>query len=454
MTRSGPPSALPEQDYDAIEDAVMETARGRWFLAEYARRNRNADTEMLLAAIAKLQKSIGEQSAENALAKVRRELLDMAEAIAEAKREIATMRAKDGEDGQIGEATLELDAIVESTEKATSEILFAAEQVQEIAWSARESGTPDAVCDAIDTHVTEIYTACSFQDLTGQRTQKVVKVLRFIENRLSALVSIWNGEASEDTATDHPMDTRPDAHLLNGPQLAGRGTSQDEVNQLLLDEIDFDDVTFAAVDDATASEPAANEPDSGAGIDQGEPEPEPAITESAVTDEAEPATQSADADVESATGEAGSTADAPQESDAYDIQTLEAAAENAVALPPSESFHAFPDDGLAAEKSAGAAPEQAEDAQAEKPADMSEAESATDSPVTVPSLHDLAFNSGSAPAASDSGPKAEKALQTIADDLERSVTQQESPVAVSAPTPRAGDDLDSLTTNQRIVLFS
>ncbi|HEY0293198.1 MAG TPA: hypothetical protein VGC51_12860 [Hansschlegelia sp.] len=31
-------------DYEAIADAVMETARGRWFLAEYARRNRAAET--------------------------------------------------------------------------------------------------------------------------------------------------------------------------------------------------------------------------------------------------------------------------------------------------------------------------------------------------------------------------------------------------------------------------
>ncbi len=33
-----------EQDYDAIREAFMETARGRWFLGEYAKRNRNADT--------------------------------------------------------------------------------------------------------------------------------------------------------------------------------------------------------------------------------------------------------------------------------------------------------------------------------------------------------------------------------------------------------------------------
>ena len=51
-----PPSPpLSEADYEAIEAAVMETTRGRWFLAEYARRNRHADTAMLLAALARLE---------------------------------------------------------------------------------------------------------------------------------------------------------------------------------------------------------------------------------------------------------------------------------------------------------------------------------------------------------------------------------------------------------------
>ncbi len=38
-------------DYDAIEAAVMETERGRWFLKEYARRNRNADSLLILEAL-------------------------------------------------------------------------------------------------------------------------------------------------------------------------------------------------------------------------------------------------------------------------------------------------------------------------------------------------------------------------------------------------------------------
>jgi hypothetical protein len=52
MTR---PPAMPDEDYEAIEAAVMDTARGRWFLAEFARRNRTADTTVLLAAIERLE---------------------------------------------------------------------------------------------------------------------------------------------------------------------------------------------------------------------------------------------------------------------------------------------------------------------------------------------------------------------------------------------------------------
>src|SRR5215475_12068485 len=55
-------AALPsEQDYDAIREAFMETARGRWFLDEYARRNRNADTRMVLDAVARIEETIAAQ---------------------------------------------------------------------------------------------------------------------------------------------------------------------------------------------------------------------------------------------------------------------------------------------------------------------------------------------------------------------------------------------------------
>src|SRR5712671_4869976 len=54
-TISAPSLEDEESDYDAIRATVMESARGRWFLEEYARRNRNADTKLVLAAIERLE---------------------------------------------------------------------------------------------------------------------------------------------------------------------------------------------------------------------------------------------------------------------------------------------------------------------------------------------------------------------------------------------------------------
>src|SRR5260370_36152498 len=50
-----------EEDYDAISAAFMETSRGRWFLGEYAKRNRNADTRMVLDAVARIEETLAAQ---------------------------------------------------------------------------------------------------------------------------------------------------------------------------------------------------------------------------------------------------------------------------------------------------------------------------------------------------------------------------------------------------------
>src|SRR5436305_3208569 len=55
-------AALPsEEDYAAIHEAFMETSRGRWFLGEYAKRNRNTDTRLVLDAVARIEESLAEQ---------------------------------------------------------------------------------------------------------------------------------------------------------------------------------------------------------------------------------------------------------------------------------------------------------------------------------------------------------------------------------------------------------
>ena len=53
-----PPHGLTEVDYEAIEAAVTETVRGRWFLNEFARRNRTAEMRLLMEAMARLETRI------------------------------------------------------------------------------------------------------------------------------------------------------------------------------------------------------------------------------------------------------------------------------------------------------------------------------------------------------------------------------------------------------------
>jgi hypothetical protein len=60
MSRTGGAngSAMAPESFDEIEQAVMESERGRWFLSEYAKKIRRAETETLLAAIARLEAAL------------------------------------------------------------------------------------------------------------------------------------------------------------------------------------------------------------------------------------------------------------------------------------------------------------------------------------------------------------------------------------------------------------
>lgn len=218
----------------------METARGRWFLAEFARRNRVADTTLLLDAIRRLQDAIVEREPPSALRAVRQSIMEMASEIAQTRREMSELRLDNRHGGGIPGATDALDAVVHGTERATSDILQAAEDMQEIAWKLREQGGAEDLCDALDARATEIYTACSFQDLTGQSIRRVTAVLRRIEDRLDALINDWGLHDIEIRERDagRPADDFGPARNDTSEN------SQDDVDLLLVgpdDEIVFAD---------------------------------------------------------------------------------------------------------------------------------------------------------------------------------------------------------------------
>ncbi len=86
--------------------------------------------------------------------------------------------------------------------------------------------------DHVANEVTKIIEACSFQDITGQRITKVVNTIRFIEERILAMIEIWGAAAFADLPISQESNAEGDAGLMNGPQLANKGISQDDINAL------------------------------------------------------------------------------------------------------------------------------------------------------------------------------------------------------------------------------
>ena len=154
--------------------------------------------------------------------KLKAEMDEIYSAIAETKREIATLHVNGLHSAEMNRVTDELDAIIDGTEQATEQILAAAEVIDENAskLSKTLTGEEDDWTHEISESVVSVFEACNFQDLTGQRITKVVNVLRFIEERIVSMMEIWGGiDHFQEIEVDNPMEKTGDEALLNGPAL-------------------------------------------------------------------------------------------------------------------------------------------------------------------------------------------------------------------------------------------
>src|ERR1700676_964612 len=131
-----------EEDYEALSEAFMETSRGRWFLGEYAKRNRNADTHMVLDAVARIEHSLAaqKQAAPDS---------GLADALAGFPGALDEARAH---------AAAALDGLALGENLAT--VRNGARVIREISWRWREIGADGRICDLLDSQVSAIEAAC------------------------------------------------------------------------------------------------------------------------------------------------------------------------------------------------------------------------------------------------------------------------------------------------------
>ena len=162
-------------------------------------------------------------------AKVYRELREIAGYIESMRSEIGALQVNDLKNSRIPSAGEELGAIVQATEQATNTIMECAEAVM-----GADESDPAAYKTLVDEKMMIIFEACSFQDITGQRIAKVVETLQHIEQRVARFADVMKVKDLEGFISEKERESneRKAKLLLNGPQLAGEGVDQSDVDKM------------------------------------------------------------------------------------------------------------------------------------------------------------------------------------------------------------------------------
>jgi hypothetical protein len=184
-----------ERDFDAIREAFMETARGRWFLGEYGKRNRNADTSMVLDAVARIESTIAAHR-QAPLSELPDALVLIRGLLSDAKDTAA--RTMSGPDA----------------EEALAALNKATRIIREIAWTLREYGTDARICDMLDAQVNAI-DASHQHTIAVNKRDAVLATFDLLIRRIGELGGSGAATPSSDseTASSSPSvtDSEPPA---------------------------------------------------------------------------------------------------------------------------------------------------------------------------------------------------------------------------------------------------
>lgn len=216
--------------------------------------NVTSGTQEILDALAELRKDIQSLSTSDGsladdykreveeAATLKQEMQTLHAAIEKTKQEIVSIRhpgANAEDDDALTTASGLLDAIVGATEKAADGILECAERIDELAGNIKTETKNEQIssqADELSEQVVNIFEACNFQDLTGQRITKIVIALKFIEERVNAMIGIWGEEDFLGIPVPEKGDGElpDDKALISGPQDedAAGAVSQDDIDSM------------------------------------------------------------------------------------------------------------------------------------------------------------------------------------------------------------------------------
>lgn len=179
---SARPAQQDADDYDSILAAVMETARGRWFVAEFARRNRQIETAKVFDALDRIERRI----AGGPSAHARHPDLDDLAAI-------FALRDGAGEsgDGLTEDVVAEIArGIGDGSEAVRDHVLRARGALKGLT----DAGGDARLCSALDRAMVDVDRLAAGQSEAGRRIEALGQVIGTIRDRLRRLID--SGEAS------------------------------------------------------------------------------------------------------------------------------------------------------------------------------------------------------------------------------------------------------------------
>ena len=155
-------------------------------------------------------------------------LTNVASAIQKMRDDVASIKPADVKEYDISAAHDELDAVIKATEEATNTILDATEVIQNEAANV-EGDEQQKIMD----QTMIIFEASNFQDITGQRINKVVGTLQVVEETVEKMLKAFGGPVAAVSPEPPEKEVEGDEALLGGPQLPENANSQDDIDAIL-----------------------------------------------------------------------------------------------------------------------------------------------------------------------------------------------------------------------------
>lgn len=184
---SYPSPTLPSEandEYRTIETALLESARGRWFLSEHGRRARRLDSALLEDAIGRLQTSLRQPPA--LLDQLQGELQDLKSEIARLNSELTARTQGQGTSSELEEGS------------APRHILKAAEDLHEVAWALQANPFDPKGCETIARNAAHLYSLSQHQSAYSARTLAIAQALEAAVSRVDGILETIKHERTID----------------------------------------------------------------------------------------------------------------------------------------------------------------------------------------------------------------------------------------------------------------